>query len=103
MKLGVPRDTVINVNFPSCAPGEVKGIAVTRQGKRNLGFLRVDGRRDGRNNPYYWIGFERLAAVDVPPAGTDLAALDGDFVSVTPLRLDRTDVAFSEQLKQVLK
>jgi 5'-nucleotidase len=103
MKLGVPRDTVINVNFPACAPDEVKGIAVTRQGKRNLGFLRVDSRRDGRNNPYYWIGFERLAVVDVPPEGTDLAALDGDFVSVTPLRLDRTDVAFSEQLKQVLK
>ncbi len=47
MKLGVPRDTVINVNFPSCMPDEVKGILVTKQGKRNQGFLRVDGRRDG--------------------------------------------------------
>ncbi|NGX96903.1 MAG: 5'/3'-nucleotidase SurE, partial [Candidatus Afipia apatlaquensis] len=37
MKLGVPRNTVINVNFPSCMPDEVRGIAVTRQGKRNLG------------------------------------------------------------------
>src|SRR5258708_40024863 len=55
---GVPKNTVINVNFPSCAPDEVAGVRVTRQGKRNLGFLKVDQRRDGRGNPYFWIGFE---------------------------------------------
>jgi 5'-nucleotidase len=103
MKLGVPRDTVINVNFPACMPDEVKGVVVTRQGKRNQGFLRVDGRHDGRGNPYYWIGFERLAVIDVPAEGTDLAALDGNYVSVTPLRLDRTDMAFSEKLKDVFR
>ena len=58
---GVPKDTVINVNFPACAPEDVAGVRVTRQGKRNLGFLKVDQRRDGRGNPYFWIGFERLA------------------------------------------
>lgn len=103
MKLGVPRDTVINVNFPSCMPDEVKGIVVTRQGKRNLGFLKIDSRRDGRGNPYYWIGFEKLAAIEVPAEGTDLAALAANFVSVTPLRLDRTDMVFSEKLKDALK
>lgn len=103
MKLGVPRDTVINVNFPACMPDEVKGIKVTRQGKRNQGFLRVDGRHDGRGNPYYWIGFERSAMLEVPAEGTDLAALAAKFVSVTPLRLDRTDLAFSEKLRGVLK
>src|SRR5205085_5884233 len=58
---GVPKNTVINVNFPACAPDDVKGIRVTRQGTRNLGFLKVDQRRDGRGNPYFWIGFERAA------------------------------------------
>jgi len=103
MKIGVPKDTVINVNFPACMPDEVKGIVVTRQGKRNLGFLRVDERRDGRGNPYYWIGFEKLAMADVPGEGTDLEALGRNYVSVTPLRLDRTDEAFSEKLRGVLK
>lgn len=103
MKLGVPRDTVINVNFPACLPDEVKGVRVTRQGKRNQGFLRVDERRDGRGNPYYWIGFERLSVIDKPGEGTDLEALEANYVSVTPLRLDRTDVVFSEKLKDVLK
>ena len=100
---GVPRNTVINVNFPSCAPDDVAGVRVTRQGKRNLGFLKVDQRRDGRGNPYFWIGFERLAQIDVPAEGTDLAALAARYVSVTPLRLDRTDEAFSEALTATLK
>ena len=100
---GVPKNTVINVNFPACAPHEVKGVRVTRQGTRNLGFLKVDQRRDGRGNPYFWIGFERAAIMDTPAEGTDLAALAANYVSVTPLRLDRTDEAFSEALTQTLK
>jgi 5'-nucleotidase len=100
---GVPKNTVINVNFPACAPTEVAGVRVTRQGKRNLGFLKVDQRRDGRGNPYFWIGFERLALAEVPAEGTDLWALASRYVSVTPLRLDRTDEAFSEALSATLK
>jgi 5'/3'-nucleotidase len=99
---GVPKNTVINVNFPACAPDEVKGTLVTRQGKRNLGFLQVDQRRDGRGNPYFWIGFERKAVFDAPEEGTDLAALAACYVSVTPLRLDRTDDAFSGTLSAIL-
>src|SRR5580704_3358893 len=79
------------------------GVPVTRQGKRNLGFLKVDQRRDGRGNPYFWIGFERLAKVDVPAEGTDLSALAARYVSVTPLRLDRTDDEFSAALSATLK
>jgi 5'-nucleotidase len=80
---GVPKNTVINVNFPACAPDDVAGIQVTR--------------------PYFWIGFERLAQIDVPAEGTDLAALAARYVSVTPLRLDRTDDEFSQALTATLK
>ncbi|ERF85319.1 5'/3'-nucleotidase SurE [Bradyrhizobium viridifuturi] len=100
---GVPRNTVINVNFPSCMPDDVKGIRITRQGKRNQGFLKIDRRHDGRGNPYFWIGFERAAMMDTPAEGTDLAALAARYVSVTPLRLDRTDEVFSETLVDTLK
>jgi 5'-nucleotidase len=100
---GVPRNTVINVNFPACMPEEVAGIRVTRQGKRNLGFLKIDQRRDGRGNPYFWIGFDRAAVLDTPAEGSDLAALAARYVSVTPLRLDRTDEGFSATLTDTLK
>src|ERR1700676_1486652 len=99
----VPKNTVINVNFPVRPPDEVEVVRVTRQGKGNLGFLKVDQRRDGRGNPYFWIGFERLAQIDVPAEGTDLAALAAHYVSVTPLRLDRTDDEFSQALTATLK
>jgi 5'-nucleotidase len=99
---GVPRDTVINVNFPACAPEQVAGVRVARQGKRNLGFLKIDQRRDGRGNPYFWIGFERSAMMDAPAEGSDLEALARRYISVTPLRLDRTDEAFSQALSQAL-
>jgi 5'-nucleotidase len=102
MKEGVPKNTVININFPACPPEQVRGVRVTRQGKRNLGFFKVDQRRDGRGNPYFWIGFERAAMMDTPAEGTDLAALAANYVSVTPLRLDRTDEAFSETLMKTL-
>jgi 5'-nucleotidase len=102
IKAGVPKNTVINVNFPACVAADVQGVRVTRQGKRNQGFLRIDERRDGRNNPYFWIGFERIAVVDTPAEGTDLAALAAHYVSVTPLRLDRTDDVFAGELTKAM-
>ncbi|MBS0528273.1 MAG: 5'/3'-nucleotidase SurE [Proteobacteria bacterium] len=103
MAAGVPKNTVVNVNFPACAPEDVAGVLVTRQGKRNLGFLKIEERRDGRGNPYFWIGFERAAMMDTPAEGTDLAALAARCISVTPLRLDRTDDVFAEALTATLK
>jgi 5'-nucleotidase len=100
---GVPKNTVVNINFPACAPEDVAGVLVTRQGKRNQGFLRVDERKDGRGNPYFWIGFERAAMIDPPAEGTDLPALGARCISVTPLRLDRTDDAFSDKLTATLE
>ena len=103
LKEGIPRDVLVNINFPDCAPGAVKGITVATQGKRDAQLLHIDARHDGRGNPYFWIGFERAAMMDTPAEGTDLAALAARYVSVTPLRLDRTDEAFSGALTTTLK
>ena len=97
---GIPRDVLVNVNFPDCAPGEVKGIAVTAQGKRDQEWLRIDARQDGRGNPYYWIAFSRSPR---PPSrnGTDLRALSDHWISVTPLRIDMTDEPFMTRLAEL--
>ena len=71
---GIPRGVLVNVNFPDCAPDEVKGIAVTIQGKRDQELLRIDARHDGRGNPYYWLAFARKERPK-PGDGTDLSAL----------------------------
>jgi 5'-nucleotidase len=99
---GMPRDVLVNVNFPDCAPDEVKGIAVTTQGKRDQELLRIEPRHDGRGNPYYWIAFSRGELANVRE-GSDLAALAENRISVTPLRLDHTDEPFMTRLAEVFR
>ena len=87
---GIPRDVLINVNFPDCAPADVKGIAVTSQGRNRQDRLQIDARQDGRGNAYYWIAYVRMRGQ--PPAdGSDISALADNRIAVTPLRLDMTD------------
>ena len=70
-----PKDILVNINFPDCAaPERVAGVAITVQGKRDTGLMRVEEREDGRGNPYYWVGFAQ-AATSHPGLDTDLDAL----------------------------
>ena len=97
LKTGIPRDVLINVNFPDCPPGAVKGVSVSSQGKRDQQLLHIDARHDGRGNPYYWIAYAR-GARPTGKDGTDLAALSDNRIAVTPLRLDQTDQPFLTKL-----
>jgi len=100
-KAGMPRDVLVNVNFPDCPPEQVAGIAVVTQGKRDQDLLRIDARHDGRGNPYYWIAFGR-GGIAGAAEGSDLAALNDKRIAVTPLRLDLTDQPFMTQLATIL-
>jgi 5'-nucleotidase len=91
LKTGIAPGTLINVNFPACAPGDVAGVAITTQGRRDTELMRIEERRDGRGNPYYWLMFQRGGFT--PEAGTDIEALAAKKISLTPLRLDLTDEA----------
>jgi len=85
---GIARGTLVNLNFPACAPDQVAGVEVTRQGRFDHA-IRVDARVDNRFKPYYWLCYGRGAAELEP--GTDAHALSERRISVTPLRLDLTD------------
>ena len=86
---GFPADILININFPDCLPEEMAGIAVSVQGRREGAVINIDERRDGRNNPYFWLALQR--GNYKYGHGTDLEALANRKISVTPLRLDLTD------------
>lgn len=98
---GMPKNLLYNVNFPDLEPEEVSGIVVTRQGKRDQDLLHIDERKDGRGNPYFWIGFERRRSK--PAEGTDLWAIYEGLVSVTPLSLDLTDHDSCARLAPVIE
>jgi 5'-nucleotidase len=90
LRIGIEPNIVMNVNFPSCSIADVKGMVATVQGVRGANLLRVDERNDGRGNPYFWVGFER-PKFDLHE-GTDLHALSQNQISITPLKLDLTDL-----------
>jgi 5'-nucleotidase len=94
-----PKDIVLNVNFPACAPDAVTGVEITSQGRRDQASLRIDQRSDPWGMPYFWFNFERPPSTLVQ--GTDLAAIDARKISVTPLCLDLTHQATCRQLAAV--
>jgi 5'-nucleotidase len=92
--------SLLNVNFPDREPGEVAGIAVTRQGRRDPGLLAIDERQDTWGNPYYWLAFERRRSAT--EEGTDLWAVYSGRISVTPLFLDLTHQGMLDTLAKAL-
>jgi len=82
-----PEDVLVNVNFPDVPARRVKGVKITRQGKKKIGDALVE-RLDPRGEPYVWIG--ALKQERPPEPGTDLAAVADGWVSVTPIHLDMT-------------
>jgi 5'-nucleotidase len=99
--IGWPADVLMNVNFPDCAAGQVAGVEVTAQGKRDLQTAMLDRRVDARGIPYYWIGFKRVKSD--PPAGSDLRAIYEKRISVTPLHLNLTEHRVLETLKRQME
>ena len=87
---GMRKDVLVNINFPDCAPEDVKGIAVAPLGRRRQERLHIEKRLDGRHNPYYWIAYSMQMKIE-PEHGTDVAALEDRCIAVTPLKIDITD------------
>jgi 5'-nucleotidase len=91
---GLPDGTMLNVNGPGRDDGPL-GVRLTRLGRRIYG-TAVTHDVDEAGRRHY-----RL--YDQPPrhhdeSGTDLAAVDAGYVSVSPLRLRLDDASAHEQL-----
>ncbi|MEX2481764.1 MAG: 5'/3'-nucleotidase SurE [Gammaproteobacteria bacterium] len=95
-----PTGSFINVNFPQCEAEEVTGIHLTNQGRRPPGAFSIDAREDPRNQSYFWV---RISYPDAKAlAGTDLAAVAENAISVTPIRMDFTDHDWQSRLAGAL-
>jgi len=96
-QLSDPLDApvLLNVNIPAVPFTAMRGIQVTRLGKRHPSEPVVK-----TSTPYgdtvYWIG--AVGTVSDAAPGTDFGAIERNAVSVTPLRLDLTDY---DQLQEV--
>jgi 5'-nucleotidase len=84
----IPKDTLLNVNLPALPGPQVRGVRLTRLGRRvySDSLMRM---HDPRGRPIYWIGggsAEWSGAED-----SDFRAVRDGYISVTPLHLDLTN------------
>lgn len=84
---GLPSGTLLNVNIPGIAPQEIKGVRITRMGRR-LYKDQWDRRVDPRGRTYYWLAGELMDLENGPD--TDVAAVSEGYISVSPLQVDMT-------------
>ena len=95
MKMDLPHHTLLNLNVPDCPLNRVKGIRLARQGFRfySGNILR---RKDHRGKDYYWVGgqYKGFRHED----GTDCTAVEDGYASLTPLKLDSTDLNYLAEL-----
>ncbi|MDD4912092.1 MAG: 5'/3'-nucleotidase SurE [Sideroxydans sp.] len=82
-----PRPWLLNVNVPDLPYEQLKGIEVTRLGKRHKAEPVIKSTNP-HGQPVYWVG----AAGKAQDAGegTDFFATSQGYVSVTPLQIDLT-------------
>jgi 5'-nucleotidase len=83
----LPADTILNVNVPDRAWGELRGFKACRLGQRHRSEPVIRGS-DPRGRELYWVGAAGPEQ-DAGP-GTDFHAIRENYVSVTPLQIDLT-------------
>jgi len=93
---GMEPSVLLNVNVPNVAKSEIKGIMVTRLGKRIYQDKLIE-RQDPFGRNYYWIGGDEPSGN--AEEGTDIWALANEYISVTPIHMDLTNYAIMDKLK----
>ncbi|MGQ9701938.1 MAG: 5'/3'-nucleotidase SurE [bacterium] len=89
-------DFILNINIPE---EKINGEKITRMGKR---IYRDKVLRDTERNGVMYSVIDGVLDYDVD-TDTDFEAVDRDFVSITPLKLDLTDEQKVKQLREIFK
>ena len=84
---GIPRDIVLNVNFPKLKEKEIKGIKICRQAKANW-VEEFDKRTNPIGKEYYWL--TGTFVNEDKGEDTDEWALEQGYVSIVPTQFDFT-------------
>jgi 5'-nucleotidase len=85
-----PPHTLLNVNIPPVPAADIKGVRLTRLGRRVFSDS-IARMKDPWGRPIYWIGGGSVTWT--AGEGTDADAVRQGYISVTPLHLDITHEA----------
>jgi len=93
---GLPSGTLLNVNVPAVPEDKIGGVRITRQGNSSWEDT-FDVRRDPAGREYFWRSGS-MAVRDTDPE-TDQIAVRDNWISVTPIHYELTDLALMERMK----
>ncbi len=96
----LPAPILLNVNIPNRPLGELRGLRVTRLGKRHPS-EPVIRATSPQGETIYWIGAAGVAKEAGP--GTDFHAIENGCVSITPLQVDLTHCGQFDTVQQWLQ
>ena len=82
-----PANTLFNVNLPPVPAADVRGVKLTRLGRRVYS-QSVAPMKDPWGRPIYWIGGGAITWSG--EQDSDFRAIEDRYISVTPLHLDLT-------------
>jgi len=96
----LPQTSFLNLNVPNVPDGTLRGIRVTRQGRKRYE-ERLHREEDGERGAMFRIyGRYDIRSAEV---GTDLEAVREGYASVTPISIDRTDENLISLLRDELE
>ena len=98
---GLPRDILLNVNFPEVA--ELQGVKLARMARGQWSGEWADAHRPYGNRAFWLTG--QFTNLEPDAEDTDYWAIDHGFAAITPLQLDMTahSMLQSDQLKALVR
>ena len=95
----IPPKTILNINIPGLEKEDISGIAITELGSRMFTDA-YEKRVDPRGKVYYWMAGELRNEPD--DAFTDIAAVQNNKISITPVTYEMTRVNIMQELESSL-
>lgn len=95
----LPPGTLLNVNVPQESAGGIKGVRVTRLGRRRYRNT-FEERTDPRGRSYYWLAGELVEEEEDPD--TDVTAILQGYISITPVHFNLTNDCYLPHLERLL-
>ncbi|MBQ8460480.1 5'/3'-nucleotidase SurE [bacterium] len=94
-----PKKSILNVNIPKLEPSDIAGVAITELGNKMF-TTNYEKRIDPRGQVYYWLAGQLIT--EPMNASTDLAAIQNNKISITPVTYEMTRTDTIEDLDKIL-
>lgn len=95
----LPPGTLLNVNVPPGTVSKIRGVRVTRLGRRRYQNI-FEERTDPRGRSYYWLAGELVNEPE--EENTDVADIAEGYITITPIHFNLTNEPYLPQLKHLL-